>query len=84
MKGKEITFKDKVKGFIILNFHFMDYSINYVKKEYERGKISESYLKGYADGVEDFKDMLLKADISILEEWWKIVIVLLVIRNFTV
>lgn len=69
MKGKEITFKDKVKGFIILNFHFMDYSINYVKKkEYERGKISESYLKGYADGVEDFKDMLLKADISILEE----------------
>lgn len=22
MKGKEITFKDKVKGFIILNFHF--------------------------------------------------------------
>lgn len=68
MKEKEITLKDRVKGFIVLNFHFMDFTINHLKKEYERGKISESYLKGYVDGVEDFKDMLLKADISILEE----------------
>lgn len=66
MKDREITLKDKVKGFIVLNFHFMDFEINYLKKEYERRKISKSYLDGYIKGVEDFKDMLLKADISIL------------------
>lgn len=32
MKTKEPTLKDKVKGFIIINYHFMDFNIKYLKK----------------------------------------------------
>ena len=65
--GKELTLKDKVKGFIILNYHGMDFNIKYLKKEYELGKISEDYLDGYLKGVKDFKDMLIEADMSIIK-----------------
>ncbi len=67
MKDKEPTLKDKVKGFIILNYHFMDFNIKYLKKEYELGKISKDYLDGYLRGITDFKDNLIKADMSIIK-----------------
>ena len=67
MKDKEPTLKDKVKGFIILNYHFMDFNIRYLKKEYELGKISKDYLDGYLRGVTDFKDNLIKADMSVIK-----------------
>lgn len=67
MKDKELTLKDKVKGFIILNYHFMDFEIENLIKEYELGEISEDYLDGYLKGVKDFKDMLIEADISIIK-----------------
>ena len=66
MKVKELTLKDKVKGFIILNYHGMGFKIKYLKKEYEIGKISKDYLDGYLKGITDFKDELMEADISIL------------------
>ena len=66
MKTKELTLKDKVKGFIILNYHFMDFNIKYLKKEYELGKISKDYLYGYLKGIEDFKDYLMKSDMKFL------------------
>lgn len=67
MKIKKLTLKDKVKGFIILNYHFMDFNIKYLKKEYELGKISKDYLEGYLRGVTDFKDNLIKADMSVIK-----------------
>ncbi len=67
MKTKELTFKDKVKGFIILNYHCMDFEIENLIKEYELGEISEDYLDGYLKGVKDFKDMLIEADMSIIK-----------------
>lgn len=67
MKYKEPTLKDKVKGFIILNYHCMDFEIENLIKEYELGKISEDYLDGYLKGVKDFKDMLIEADMSIIK-----------------
>lgn len=68
MKTKEPALKDIVKGFIIINYHFMDFNIKYLKKEYELGKISKDYLYGYLKGVEDFKDSLMKHDVEILKE----------------
>ncbi len=67
MKYKEPTLKDKVKGFIILNYHFMDFEIKDLKKEYELGKISKDYLDGYLKGVTDFKDNLIEADMSVIK-----------------
>lgn len=67
MKIKELTLKDKVKGFIILNYHGMEFNIKYLKKEYELGKISKDYLDGYLKGVTDFKDALMEADMSIIK-----------------
>ena len=67
MKDKELNIKDKVKGFVILNYHYMDFNIKYLKKEYELGKISKDYLDGYLKGVKDFKDMLIEADMSIIK-----------------
>ncbi|MDU5274417.1 MAG: hypothetical protein E7L45_02410 [Peptoniphilus lacydonensis] len=67
MKYKEPTLKDKVKGFIILNYHFMDFEIKDLKKEYELGKISKDYLDGYLKGVKDFKDNLIEADMSVIK-----------------
>lgn len=67
MKTKELTLKDKVKGFIILNYHHMEFKINYLKKEYELERISKDYLDGYLKGVTDFKDMLIEADMSIIK-----------------
>lgn len=67
MKTKELSLKDKVKGFIILNYHHMEFKINYLKKEYELGEISEDYLDGYLKGVKDFKDNLIKADMSVIK-----------------
>lgn len=69
MKIKKLTLKDKVKGFIILNYHGMEFNIRYLKKEYELGKISKDYLDGYLKGVTDFKDNLMEADMSIIK--WK-------------
>ena len=68
MKNKELSLKDKVKGFIILNYYFMEFKINYLKKEHELGKISKDYLDGYSKGIEDFKDYLMKDDMKILKE----------------
>ena len=67
MKTKELIIKDKVKGFVILNYHFMDFEIKDLKKEYELGKISKDYLEGYLRGVTDFKDNLIKADMSVIK-----------------
>lgn len=67
MKTKELNIKDKVKGFVILNYHFMDFEIKDLKKEYELGKISKDYLEGYLRGVTDFKDNLIKADMSVIK-----------------
>lgn len=67
MKIKKLTLKDKVKGFIILNYHFMDFEIKDLKKEYEFGKISKDYLDGYLKGVTDFKDALMEADMRIIK-----------------
>lgn len=71
MKIKKLTLKDKVKGFIILNYHFMDFEIKDLKKEYELGKISKDYLDGYLDGylkgITDFKNNLMEADMSIIK-----------------
>lgn len=67
MKDKEPTLKDKVKGFIILNYHGMDFNIKYLKKEYELGKVSKDYLEGYLKGVTDFKDALMEADMRIIK-----------------
>lgn len=67
MRTKELTLKDKVKGFIILNYHCMDFEIENLIKEYELGKISKDYLDGYLRGVTDFKDNLMEADISIIK-----------------
>ncbi|WP_071026014.1 hypothetical protein [Peptoniphilus raoultii] len=67
MKNKELTLKDKVKGFIILNYHYMDFHIKYLKKEYKIGKISKDYLDGYLKGVTDFKDALMESDMSIIK-----------------
>lgn len=67
MKTKELNIKDKVKGFVILNYHFMDFEIENLIKEYELGEISEDYLDGYLKGVKDFKDMLIEADMSIIK-----------------
>ena len=68
MKTKELTLKDKVKGFIIMNYHFMDFKINYLKKEYELEQVSKDYLNGYVKGIEDFKDYLMKSDMKFLKE----------------
>lgn len=68
MKTKELTLKDKVKGFIIMNYHFMDFKIIHLKKEYELEKVSKDYLDGYIKGIEDFKNLLMKDDIKILKE----------------
>ena len=68
MKIKEPTLKDIVKGFIIINYHFMDFNIKYLKKEYELGKISKDYLDGYLKGITDFKDSLMKHDVEVLKE----------------
>lgn len=65
--GKELTLKDKVKGFIILNYHCMDFEVENLIKEYELGEISEDYLDGYLKGVKDFKDMLMEADMKLLK-----------------
>ena len=67
MRTKELTLKDKVKGFIILNYHCMDFETENLIKEYELGKISKDYLDGYLRGVTDFKDNLMEADISIIK-----------------
>lgn len=67
MKDKEPTLKDKVKGFIILNYHCMDFEIENLIKEYEVGEISEDYLDGYLKGVKDFKNTLIEADMSIIK-----------------
>ncbi len=66
MKTKELTLKDKVKGFIIMNYHFMDFKIIHLKKEYDLEKVSKDYLDGYIKGIEDFKDYLLKSDMKFL------------------
>lgn len=67
MKYKEPTLKDKVRGFVILNYHGMEFEIKDLKKEYELGKISKDYLDGYLRGVTDFKDNLIEADMSIIK-----------------
>ena len=67
MRIKKPTLKDKVKGFIVLNYHHMEFKIKYLKKEYELGKISKDYLDGYLKGVTDFKDALMDADMSIIK-----------------
>lgn len=67
MKNKELSLKDKVKLYIIMNHHFMEFEIKRLKKEYELGKISKDYLDGYSKGIEDFKNSLLKDDIKILK-----------------
>lgn len=67
MKDKELTLKDKVKGFVILNYHSMDFEIKYLKKEYELGKISKDYLDGYLKGITDFKERLMKMDMTFIK-----------------
>ena len=67
MRTKELTLKDKVKGYIILNYHCMEFKIKRLKKEYELGKISKDYLDGYLKGVTDFKDNLMESDMSIIK-----------------
>ena len=67
MKTKELALKDKVKGFIIMNYHFMEFEIKRLKKEYELGKISKDYLDGYLKGITDFKDALMEADMRIIK-----------------
>lgn len=67
MRIKKPTLKDKVKGFIILNYHCMDFGIENLIKEYELGEISEDYLDGYLKGVTDFKDALMEADMRLLK-----------------
>lgn len=67
MKIKKLTLKDKVKGFIILNYHHMEFKINYLKKEYELKRISKDYLDGYLNGVTDFKDALMESDMSVIK-----------------
>ena len=67
MRTKELTLKDKVKGFIVLNYHHMEFKINYLKKEYELGQISKDYLDGYLKGVTDFKDALTEDDMRLLK-----------------
>lgn len=67
MKTKGLTLKDKVKGYIILNYHCMGFKIKRLKKEYELGKISKDYLDGYLNGIIDFKDNLMEADMSFIK-----------------
>ncbi len=66
MKTEKLTLKDIVKGFIILNYHCMDFEIEILIKEYELGKISGDYLDGYLKGVKDFKDTLIESDMSVI------------------
>ncbi|MGF0095023.1 hypothetical protein ACQRC6_01165 [Peptoniphilus sp. SGI.035] len=68
MKNKELTLEDKIKGFIILNYHAMEFKIKYLKKECERGRLSRDYLNGYLKGVTDFKNDLMEADLKFLKE----------------
>lgn len=45
----------------------MVFKIKDLKKEYELGKISKDYLDGYLRGITDFKDNLIKADMSTIK-----------------
>lgn len=67
MKYKEPTLKDKVKGYIVMNYHFMEFKIRYLREECKRGKISKDYFDGYLKGVTDFKDALMEANMSIIK-----------------
>lgn len=66
MKNKDLTIKDKFRGVVILNYHFMEFEIKEMKKRCELGKIPKDYLDGYLIGITDFKDRLMEADIQIL------------------
>lgn len=68
MITKKLALKFKIRAFIIMNYHFMDFEIKDLKKEYELGKISKVYLDGYLKGIEDFKNLLMKADVKFLKE----------------
>lgn len=68
MKDKELILRDIVETYINSNFEFMISAINCTKKEFEGRRLSQDYLQGYDDGVEDFKDFLLKANIDIFKE----------------
>lgn len=67
MKTKELALKDKVKGYIILNYHCMEFKIKRLKKEFKLGKISKDYLDGYLNGIKDFKNNLMEADMSFIK-----------------
>lgn len=68
MKNKDLTIKDKFRGVVILNYHFMEFEIKKMKKKCELGKISKDYLDGYLRGITDFKNVLMETDIQILKE----------------
>ena len=68
MKDGKLTLKNKFRGIVILNYHFMEFEIKEMKKKYEIGKISKDYLDGYLRGITDFKNVLMETDISILKE----------------
>ena len=67
MVTKQLALRFKIRTFIVMHYHFMDFKIKDLKKEYELGKISKDYLDGYLRGITDFKDNLIKADMSIIK-----------------
>lgn len=68
MKDGKLTIKDKIRRFVILDYHLMEFEIKEMKKKYELGKVSKDYLDGYLRGITDFKNRLMEADIQILKE----------------
>lgn len=68
MENKRLVLrsKDKVRMYFILTYHFMEFEINNLTKKYETGEISKDYLDGYTQGANDFKNMLMEADIQTL------------------
>lgn len=67
MITKQLALRFKIRTFIVMHYLFTDFGIKDLKKEYELGKISKDYLDGYLRGVTDFKDNLIKADMSIIK-----------------
>ena len=67
MITKQLDLRFKIRTFIVMHYHFMGFKIKDLKKEYELGKISKDYLDGYLRGITDFKDNLIKADMSIIK-----------------
>ncbi|WP_277260781.1 hypothetical protein [Peptoniphilus lacrimalis] len=67
MIAKQLALRFKIRTFIVMHYHFMVFKIKDLKKEYELGKISKDYLDGYLRGITDFKDNLIKADMSTIK-----------------